>query len=112
MSEKPKIVLHVAHIVVRRLSPFVRQIDFAMDWTFVESGRALYRQGDESDCTYIVLSGRLRSVITWRDGKKQLVAEYSRGDLVGVVSVQYGFLNFRVVKSYLTVCVYTLRSKL
>lgn len=43
------------------------------------------RQGDESDCTYIVLSGRLRSVITQVDGKKELVGEYGRGDLVGIV---------------------------
>lgn len=85
MSVKPKIVLHVAHIVVKRLSPFVRQIDFAMDWIFLEGGRALYRQGDESDCTYIVLSGRLRNVITRVDGKKQLVGEHGRGDLVGIV---------------------------
>lgn len=85
MANQPKIVLHVAHIVVRRLSPFVRQIDFAMDWIFLEGGRALYRQGDESDCTYIVLSGRLRSVMTRADGKKQLVGEHGRGDLVGIV---------------------------
>ncbi|ODN06433.1 Neuropathy target esterase sws, partial [Orchesella cincta] len=85
MAIKPKIVLHVAHIVVKRLSPFVRQIDFAMDWIFLDGGRALYRQGDESDCTYIVLSGRLRSVITRADGKKQLVGEHGRGDLVGIV---------------------------
>lgn len=38
-----------------------------------------------SDCTYIVLSGRLRSVITHHDGKKELVGEYGRGDLVGIV---------------------------
>jgi len=75
----------VAHLVVTRLSPFVRQIDFAMDWTFLESGRALYKQREESDCTYIVLSGRLRSVLTTTDEKKQLVGEYGRGDLVGVV---------------------------
>lgn len=43
MRERPKIVLHVAHTVVRRLSPFVRQVDFALDWVFPESGRALYR---------------------------------------------------------------------
>jgi len=86
MSKHPKIVLHVAHLIVKRLSPFVRQIDFALDWIFCESGRALYRQGDESDSTFIVLSGRLRSVITRPDGKKQLVGEYGRGDLVGIVS--------------------------
>ena len=86
MTSHPKIVLHVAHIVVKRLSPFVRQIDFAMDWSFLESGRALYKQSEPSDSTYIVLSGRLRSVITRVDGKKQMVAEYGRGDLVGIVS--------------------------
>lgn len=44
-----------------------------------------FRQSDESDCTFIVLSGRLRSVITHHDGKKELVGEYGRGDLVGIV---------------------------
>jgi hypothetical protein len=46
----------------------------------------IYRQGDESDCTFIVLSGRLRSVITQSNGKKELVGEYGKGDLVGIVS--------------------------
>jgi lysophospholipid hydrolase len=111
MATNPKVVLNLANIVVRRLSPFVRQIDFAIDWIFLEGGRALYRQGDESDCTFIVLSGRLRSVyqgkgdfflmyvnygdimpvdfniIPVAEGKKQLVGEYGRGDLVGVVSL-------------------------
>lgn len=44
-----------------------------------------FRQGDESDCTFIVLSGRLRSVITHQGGKKELVGEYGRGDMVGIV---------------------------
>ncbi|XP_050506232.1 neuropathy target esterase sws isoform X3 [Diabrotica virgifera virgifera] len=87
MKDQPKIVLHIAHSVVRRLSPFVRQVDFALDWIFMESGRAIYRQDDESDSTYIVLSGRLRSVITHKNGKKELVGEYGKGDLIGVVEM-------------------------
>lgn len=47
------------------------------------------RQGDNSDCTYIVLNGRLRSVIRMDDGKKQLTGEYGRGDLIGVVRGSY-----------------------
>ena len=43
------------------------------------------RQDDRSDCTYIVLNGRLRSVIRKANGKKELVGEYGRGDLIGVV---------------------------
>ncbi|XP_037653609.1 patatin-like phospholipase domain-containing protein 7 isoform X3 [Choloepus didactylus] len=85
MRKQPAVVLGVAHTVVTRMSSFVRQIDFALDWMEVEAGRAIYRQGDKSDCTYIVLSGRLRSVIRKDDGKKRLAGEYGRGDLVGVV---------------------------
>jgi lysophospholipid hydrolase len=77
----------LGHTVVRRLSPFVRQIDFALDWNNYESGRAIYRQGDPSDSTYIVLSGRLRSVVNRADGKKELIGEYGRGDLVGIVEL-------------------------
>jgi hypothetical protein len=32
MRERPSVVLHIANTVVRRLSPFVRQVDFALDW--------------------------------------------------------------------------------
>uniref|UniRef100_A0A5F8GDL0 lysophospholipase n=1 Tax=Monodelphis domestica TaxID=13616 RepID=A0A5F8GDL0_MONDO len=85
MRQQPNVVLTVAHTFVRRMSSFVRQIDFALDWMEVEAGRAIYRQNDKSDCTYIVLSGRLRSVIKKDDGKKRLAAEYGRGDLIGVV---------------------------
>ena len=49
--------------------------------------RLFYRQGDESDCVYIVLNGRLRSVVQLPSKKKELVAEYGRGELVGIVEV-------------------------
>ncbi|MGH0175506.1 UNVERIFIED_CONTAM: hypothetical protein FKN15_070565 [Acipenser sinensis] len=85
MREQPSVVLSAAHTVAVRMSAFVRQMDFAIDWMAVEAGRALYRQGDQSDCTYIILNGRLRSVIRKANGKKELVGEYGRGDLIGVV---------------------------
>ena len=43
MREQPKVVLNVAHMCVARMSPFVRQIDFALDWMQIESGRPLYK---------------------------------------------------------------------
>uniref|UniRef100_A0A3B5L715 lysophospholipase n=1 Tax=Xiphophorus couchianus TaxID=32473 RepID=A0A3B5L715_9TELE len=85
MRVEPKVALNVAHTVSRRMSSFIRQIDFALDWMAVEAGRAVYRQGEKSDSTFIVLSGRLRSVIRKDDGKKELIGEYGRGDLIGVV---------------------------
>lgn len=43
MRKQPTMVLGVAHTVVKRMSSFVRQIDFALDWMEVEAGRAVYR---------------------------------------------------------------------
>lgn len=43
MKEQPSVVLSVAHTVAIRMSAFVRQMDFAIDWMAVEAGRALYR---------------------------------------------------------------------
>ena len=45
-----------------------------------------YRQGDEATAAYIILSGRLRSVVKRTDGKKELVDEFGRGEAIGVVS--------------------------
>ncbi|XP_022900031.2 neuropathy target esterase sws isoform X1 [Onthophagus taurus] len=87
MKDHPKLVLKIAYMVVQHLSPFVRQVDFALDWVFLESGRAIYRQDEDSDSTFLVLSGRLRSVITHENEKKEVVAEYGKGDLIGIVEM-------------------------
>ncbi|XP_064650048.1 patatin-like phospholipase domain-containing protein 7 [Lineus longissimus] len=84
---QPKVVLNTSHTIVNRMSPFVRQIDFALDWMQIEAGRPLYRQGDVSDCIYIILNGRLRNIVKRSDGKKELVGEYGRGELIGIVEV-------------------------
>ncbi|XP_069801426.1 patatin-like phospholipase domain-containing protein 6 isoform X2 [Dendropsophus ebraccatus] len=85
LRSHPHVLLSVAHSVARRVSPFVRQVDFAIDWIGVEAGKELYRKGDPSDCTYIALNGRLRSVIQHPDGKKCVVGEHGRGELIGMV---------------------------
>ncbi|XP_037919482.1 neuropathy target esterase sws isoform X1 [Hermetia illucens] len=87
MRERPNIILELANSAIRRISPLVRQCDYALDWIFLESGRAVYRQDENSDSTYIVLSGRMRSVITQASGKKEIVGEYGKGDLVGIVEM-------------------------
>jgi len=85
MADHPKVVLNLAHTVVSRLSPFVRQIDFALDWVLVEAGKPLYTQDDPSDCLYIVLNGRLRSVKQCPAGRKEMVCEFGRSECVGLV---------------------------
>ncbi|VDI21145.1 lysophospholipid hydrolase [Mytilus galloprovincialis] len=43
MREQPSVVLNVAHTTAVRIAPFVRQIDFALDWMMIEAGKALFR---------------------------------------------------------------------
>ena len=53
----------------------------------IMSHNLVCRQGEHSDSLYIILNGRLRSVVTHANGKKELVGEYGRGELVGIVEV-------------------------
>lgn len=74
------------HIFVHLLSVFIcRLFGTAAVMLLACFSLYIYRQDDQSDCTYIVLNGRLRSVIRKANGKKELVGEYGRGDLIGVV---------------------------
>ena len=52
----------VTQMVLRTLSPLVRQVDFALDWLHLDAGQRLFSQGDPTTNLYIVLSGRVRSV--------------------------------------------------
>lgn len=47
-------VLRTAHTVAIRMSAFVRQMDFAIDWMAVEAGRALYRYSALPRVTFCV----------------------------------------------------------
>ncbi|VIO92269.1 Hypothetical UPF0028 protein ZK370.4 in chromosome III, putative [Brugia malayi] len=78
----PEIVLPVAHSVIRRLSSFVRHVDFAVDWVLLDSGQAVYRSGDVADSIFVLLSGRLRSV-----ENKKVIEEFGRGDVLGMIEV-------------------------
>ena len=87
LRENPQIILKTAHCFSERMSGFVRQIDHALDWEQVESGRAIYRQGEEADSVYVILNGRVRSVVKKQDGSKEPTGEYARGDLLGLAEV-------------------------
>uniref|UniRef100_A0A7M5WZ26 lysophospholipase n=1 Tax=Clytia hemisphaerica TaxID=252671 RepID=A0A7M5WZ26_9CNID len=88
IKEHPKIVLPVANSMIQKLSSFVRNIDFALDWTMLEAGKPLYSQNADPDSVYIVLNGRLRAVqMQVETGKKTLGDEFGRGEFVGLVDV-------------------------
>ena len=63
MERLPKVAVTLANLVIGQLSSYVRSIDFSLEWIQLKAGKALYRQGQIADSTYVVLAGRLRSVI-------------------------------------------------
>ncbi|XP_063690597.1 patatin-like phospholipase domain-containing protein 7 isoform X4 [Bolinopsis microptera] len=90
IRSNPATLEKLTHQFTKRISLFVRQMDYALEWVSLEAGHALYRQGEASHSTYIVLSGRLRSVLEHDNGRKELVSEFGRGDTIGVIEFATG----------------------
>jgi lysophospholipid hydrolase len=42
--------------MVQRVSPLVRQIDFALEWMLVEAGKALYRYEKQKQRIFLILN--------------------------------------------------------
>ncbi|KAN0070974.1 hypothetical protein V8E54_011139 [Elaphomyces granulatus] len=83
----PIVLLTLAKRLTSVLPRLILHIDFALEWVQVSAGQVLHHQGDESDAIYIVLNGRLRSVIEKPDGKMRVLGEYGQGESVGELEV-------------------------
>ncbi|KAI7475924.1 Lysophospholipase [Hortaea werneckii] len=83
----PIVLLTMAKRLTNLLPRLILHIDFALEWVQVNSGQAIYHQGDESDAIYIVLNGRLRAIQESEDGKMKVIGEYGQGDSVGELEV-------------------------
>lgn len=56
----------------------------------VDGRRDLFRQGDQGNALFIVISGRLQAVIEFPDGSEKVVAEMGPGDVIGEISLISG----------------------
>lgn len=83
----PIALLTLAKRLTSLLPPLLLHIDFALEWVQVNAGQVIYHQGEESDAIYLVLNGRLRSVLEGPDGKMTVVGEYGQGESVGELEV-------------------------
>ncbi|RAL11950.1 lysophospholipase [Aspergillus homomorphus CBS 101889] len=83
----PIALLTLAKRLTSILPRLLLHIDFALEWVQVNAGQVIYHQGDESDAIYLVLNGRLRSVLEGTDGKVTVVSEYGQGDSIGELEV-------------------------
>ncbi|BGP47447.1 phosphatidylcholine and lysophosphatidylcholine phospholipase [Rhodotorula kratochvilovae] len=83
MDRKPIVLLTLAKRLISLLSPLVLHIDSALDWMHVSAGQVIYRQNDDADSFYIVLNGRLRSIVERQGGGVSIQAEHGQGESVG-----------------------------
>ncbi|MFM8231697.1 MAG: cyclic nucleotide-binding domain-containing protein, partial [Chthoniobacterales bacterium] len=58
-------------------------------WTQLSAGETLFREGDEADSMYVVVSGRLRAT-RQEDGQTRIVGEITRGETVGEMALLTG----------------------
>lgn len=87
ISERyPSVQLSIANTLTSVLSNLILTLDFALEWVQVPQGQVIFREGDEADAIYIVLTGRLRSVVQ-QNGKMVKHGEYGQGDSVGELEV-------------------------
>lgn len=58
-------------------------------WTQLSAGEILFREGQEADSMYVVVSGRLRATRE-EDGETRIVGEITRGETVGEMALLTG----------------------
>jgi predicted acylesterase/phospholipase RssA/CRP-like cAMP-binding protein len=61
-----------------------------LEWQELSHGEPLFHQGDPSDAMYIVISGRLRVLVTGVDGNERVVGEVAAGETVGELGLITG----------------------
>src|SRR4029077_16846735 len=60
------------------------------DWFSLPGGQLLFREGDNGDSLYVVLSGRLGAFLRNDDGKEVLIRQMPTGETVGEMAVLSG----------------------
>ena len=87
VDKYPVVLLTLAKRLTSLLPRLILHIDFALEWIQVDAGQVIHHQGDESDAIYIVLNGRLRTILENSAGAIRITGEYGRGESVGELEV-------------------------
>jgi predicted acylesterase/phospholipase RssA/CRP-like cAMP-binding protein len=73
------------------LDPDARAVlEAETEWTQLDGGAVLFREGDTADSVYVLFTGRLRVFVRSPSGEDTLVAEIGRGESVGEMALLTG----------------------
>ncbi len=102
--QSPNLFKKIAALITRRLrrdqlravllnlfgssdKTILEKIENQIEWIFLQSGEALFRQGEPGESLYIVISGRLQAVLEDEAGNKQILNEISQGESIGEMAI-------------------------
>ncbi len=83
-------LLYVSDLFSNMGAATLRDLEAAFELHLCASGESLMREGDDSDCSYIVVSGRLRVTAEHGEGEVRLICELGRGQAVGEMGILTG----------------------
>ncbi len=64
-----------------------KDIEDEIEWVHLHGGKTLFKQGDQSDAMYVVLSGCLQNTVITSEGKMKDMGEIKRGESLGVTGL-------------------------
>ena len=83
-------LLYVSELFKNMGEATFRDLEGELELILCGSGECLMREGEESDCSYIVVSGRLRVTDQHGEGGNRLICELGRGQTVGEMGILTG----------------------
>jgi NTE family protein/lysophospholipid hydrolase len=77
-------------VTSRAFADETAELEQDLEWLRIEQGDVLCRQGTPSDALYVIMSGRLRAIVTGADGRQIYVGDSAEGETVGEMGVLTG----------------------
>lgn len=75
----------------------LRDIEASVAWIHLPAGGVLFRQGEESESLYLVVTGRLRVAFVENDGSERVLRDITRDDVVGEIGALTGEIRSSTV---------------
>jgi predicted acylesterase/phospholipase RssA/CRP-like cAMP-binding protein len=64
----------------------LQDLEKHVDWVTLDRGQVLFRQGDQADSGYVLVSGRIQISISDENGLSRVVGQLSKGDIAGEIA--------------------------
>jgi len=70
--------------------PALAELETELEWVRLPGGKTLFDEGDHGQDVYIIVNGRLRTLLTDREGHTRVLEEIGRGGAVGELALLTG----------------------